>query len=133
MPSASSGDGERKQYKSELTKIWHPKLLDVDGRSRVGRVCECHPRRADGGSIFAGFMRAAWPAGKREIVAQKVIDVVGVSKESFAKAAENAVQEAAKTVRGLKWARVSEFEMEMDGKNVTLYRATARIYFDIEH
>ena len=78
-------------------------------------------------------MRAAWPAGKREIMAQKVIDVVGVSKESFAKAAENAVQEAAKTVRGLRWARVSEFEMEMDGKNVTLYRATARIYFDIEH
>lgn len=66
-------------------------------------------------------------------MAQKVIDVVGVSKESFAKAAENAVQEAAKTVRGLKWARVSEFEMEMDGKKVTLYRATARIYFDIEH
>ncbi|HLH08085.1 MAG TPA: dodecin family protein [Terriglobales bacterium] len=65
-------------------------------------------------------------------MAQKVIDIVGVSKESFAKAAENAVHEAAKTVRGLKWARVSEFEMEMDGKKVTLYRATARIYFDVE-
>src|SRR5438309_1724631 len=38
-------------------------------------------------------------------MAQKVIDVVGTSKESFAKAAENAVAEAAKTVRGLKWAR----------------------------
>jgi Dodecin len=31
-------------------------------------------------------------------MAQKVIDVVGTSKESFAKAAENAVAEAAKTV-----------------------------------
>ncbi len=39
-------------------------------------------------------------------MAQKVIDVVGTSKESFAKAAENAVAEAAKTVRGMKWARV---------------------------
>jgi dodecin len=66
-------------------------------------------------------------------MAQKVIDVVGISKESFARAAENAIHEASKTVRGLKWARVSEFEMETDGKNVTLYRATARIYFDIEH
>jgi hypothetical protein len=37
-------------------------------------------------------------------MAQKVIDVVGTSKESFAKAAENAVAEAAKTVRGMKWA-----------------------------
>ncbi|HEV2113500.1 MAG TPA: dodecin domain-containing protein [Terriglobales bacterium] len=66
-------------------------------------------------------------------MAQKVIDVVGVSKEGFAKAAENAVAEAAKTVRGLKWARVSEFEMELDGKKITQYRATTKIYFDIEH
>lgn len=65
-------------------------------------------------------------------MAQKVIDVVGVSRESFAKAAENAVAEAAKSVRGLKWARVAEFEMELDGKNITQYRATARIYFDVE-
>jgi flavin-binding protein dodecin len=35
-------------------------------------------------------------------MAQKVIDVVGTSKETFAKAAENAVAEAARTVRGLK-------------------------------
>ena len=32
-------------------------------------------------------------------MAQKVIEIVGSSKESFAKAAENAVAEAAKTVR----------------------------------
>jgi hypothetical protein len=35
---------------------------------------------------------------------QKIIEVIGTSKESFAKAAEAAVQEAAKTVRGIKWA-----------------------------
>ena len=66
-------------------------------------------------------------------MAQKVIDIVGVSKESFAKAAENAVAEAAKTVRGLKWGRVSEFEMELDGKKIIEYRATTKLYFDIEH
>lgn len=65
-------------------------------------------------------------------MAQKVIDVVGVSKESFAKAADNAVAEAARTVRGLKWARISEMEMKLDGKKIAEYRATARIYFDIE-
>ena len=63
---------------------------------------------------------------------QKVIDVVGTSKESFAKAAENAVAEAAKTVRGMRWARVAELEMELDGKKVTKYRTTAKIYFNIE-
>jgi len=49
-------------------------------------------------------------------MAQKVIEIVGSSKKSFAKAAENAVAEAAKTVRGMKWARVAEFEMLIDGK-----------------
>ncbi len=63
---------------------------------------------------------------------QKIIDVVGTSKESFAKAAENAVAEAAKTVRGMKWARVAELEMELDGKKIVKYRTTAKIYFDIE-
>jgi flavin-binding protein dodecin len=63
---------------------------------------------------------------------QKVIDVVGTSKQSFAKAAENAVAEAAKTVRGMRWARVAELEMELDGKKVSQYRANTRIYFDIE-
>lgn len=66
-------------------------------------------------------------------MAQKVIEVVGFSKESFAKAAENAVAEAAKTLHGLKWARVAELEMELDGQRITQYRATTRIYFDVEH
>jgi len=66
-------------------------------------------------------------------MAQKVIEVVGISKESFAKAAENAVAEAAKTIQELKWARVAEFEMELDGKKITNYRATTRIYFDVKH
>ena len=59
--------------------------------------------------------------------------VVGTSKESFATVAENAVAEATKTVRGLKWARVAELEMELDGKKIAQYRATTKIYFDVEH
>jgi flavin-binding protein dodecin len=55
---------------------------------------------------------------RRAVMAQKIIEVVGTSKESFAKAAENAVAEAAKTVRGLKWARVAELEMELDDKKI---------------
>jgi flavin-binding protein dodecin len=65
-------------------------------------------------------------------MAQKVIDVVGTSKESFAKAAENAVEVAARTVRGMKWARVDGMEMELDGKKISQYRTTTKIYFDIE-
>ncbi len=64
---------------------------------------------------------------------QKVIEVVGYSKDSFAKAAEAAVKEAAKTVKGIKWARVTEFEMELDGDKVLQYRANTKIYFDVKH
>jgi flavin-binding protein dodecin len=64
---------------------------------------------------------------------QKLIEVVGSSKESFAKAAKNAVAEAAKTVRGIKWAHVESLDMQLDGAKVLLYRATTKIYFDVEH
>jgi flavin-binding protein dodecin len=63
---------------------------------------------------------------------QKVIEVVGISKESFAKDAENAVTEAAKTIRGMKWARAAELEMDLEGKKIVRYRAATKIYFDIE-
>lgn len=63
---------------------------------------------------------------------QKIIDVVGVSKESFANAAADAVQTAAKSVRGMRWARVTEMEMGLDGSKVVDFRATVRIYFDVE-
>jgi flavin-binding protein dodecin len=63
---------------------------------------------------------------------QKVIEVIGTSKDSFAKAAENAVTEAAKTVRGIRWAHVDSLDMQLDGGKVSLYRASTKIYFDIE-
>jgi dodecin len=64
---------------------------------------------------------------------QKVIEIVGTSKDSFAKAAESAVKEASKTVRGIKWARVDGLDMLLDGAKVLQYRATTKIYFDVEH
>lgn len=63
---------------------------------------------------------------------QKVIDVVGMSKESFAHAAEEAVKAASKTVHGMKWARITDLEMQLDGKKILQFRATARIFFDID-
>jgi dodecin len=63
---------------------------------------------------------------------QKVIEVVGTSKDSFAKAAQAAVAEAAKTVRGIKWAHVDSLDMELNGAKVVRYRTTTKIYFDVE-
>ena len=83
----------------------------------------------------AWFSRQEWVYSsfdKEATMPQKVIEIVGTSKESFAKAAENAVNEAAKTVRGLKWARVADFEMRLDDKKIIEYLATTRIYFDVK-
>ena len=61
---------------------------------------------------------------------QRVIEIVGESPESFAKAAANAVAEAAKTVKGIRWARIIEFDMALDGAKILNYRVTARIFYD---
>ncbi|TLZ72055.1 MAG: dodecin domain-containing protein [Methanobacteriota archaeon] len=63
---------------------------------------------------------------------QKVIDIVGVSPKSFADAAKNAVEVAARTVRGMRWARVTEMEMSLNNNKVVDYRTTLKIYFDVE-
>jgi flavin-binding protein dodecin len=64
---------------------------------------------------------------------QKIIEVIGTSKDSFAKAAANAVTEAAKTVRGIKWAHVDSLDMQLEGAKVLQYRATTKIFFDVEN
>ena len=63
---------------------------------------------------------------------QKVTEVVGVSKDGFAKAAQNAIDTAAKTLRNLKWFRVTELEGVIQGQKVSEYHATVKIYFDLE-
>lgn len=63
---------------------------------------------------------------------QKVIDVVGLSDESFAEAAAGAVATTAKSVRNMRWARVSELELAIEGDRITEYRTTLRIYFDVD-
>jgi dodecin len=63
---------------------------------------------------------------------QKVTEVVGTSKEGFAKAADNAVATAAKTLRNLRWFRVTELEGRIQDQRVSEYHATVRIYFDLE-
>jgi len=63
---------------------------------------------------------------------QKVTEVVGSSKQSFAKAAENAVATAAKTVRNLRWFRVSEMEGRIDSQAIAEYRVTVKLYFELE-
>ena len=62
----------------------------------------------------------------------KVVTIIGSSPESFAKAADAAVQEAAKTLRGISGAQVVSMSAEVEGDRITQYRTTVNIAFAIE-
>ena len=62
----------------------------------------------------------------------KVVTVIGSSPESFAKAADAAVQEAAKTLRGITGAQVVSMSAEVEGDRISVYRTTVNIAFGIE-
>jgi flavin-binding protein dodecin len=62
----------------------------------------------------------------------KVITVIGSSPESFAKAADAAVQEAAKTVRGITGADVVTMSAVVEDNRITQYRTTVNIAFAVE-
>lgn len=66
------------------------------------------------------------------MVVYKIIDIVGISDTSFADAANNAVIEAAKTVRGIKRAEIVKLDMKVESDQVTKYRAEVKISFEIE-
>ena len=62
----------------------------------------------------------------------KVITIIGNHPESFAKAADAAVREAAKTVRGISGADVVSMSCEVEGDRITMYRTTVNIAFAVE-
>ena len=62
----------------------------------------------------------------------KVVTIIGSSPESFAKAADAAVQEAARTLRGSKGADVLSMSAEVADGRITEYRTTVNIAFAVE-
>jgi flavin-binding protein dodecin len=62
----------------------------------------------------------------------KVVTVIGNSPESFAKAADAAVQEAGKTLRGITGADVISMSAEVTDGKITSYRTTVNIAFALE-
>ena len=59
----------------------------------------------------------------------KIIELVGTSTESWEKAAETAVSEAAKHLRDLRVAEVVELDMHLEDGKVKAYRAKLKVSF----
>lgn len=62
----------------------------------------------------------------------KIIELVGTSPESWEKAAANAVETAAKSLRDLRIAEVAELDMQIDNGKVIAYRAKVKVSFKYE-
>ena len=62
----------------------------------------------------------------------KIITLVGTSPDSWEKAAANAVEQAAKTLRDLRIAEVEELDMHLEDGKIAAYRARVRLSFKYE-
>ncbi|HET9423731.1 MAG TPA: dodecin family protein [Gemmatimonadaceae bacterium] len=62
----------------------------------------------------------------------KVIELVGTSTESWEKAASAAINRAAKSIRDLRVAEVSELDLQIENGKVKAYRAKVKVSFKYE-
>jgi hypothetical protein len=62
----------------------------------------------------------------------KIIDIVGTSERSFSDAAKNAVEEAAKTVKKIRRAEITKYDIKVVDDKVSQYRTELNISFEIE-
>ena len=62
----------------------------------------------------------------------KVIELVGTSSDSWEKAAAAAVKQAAKSLRDLRIAEISELDMQLENGKVKAYRAKVKVSFKYE-
>jgi dodecin len=71
-------------------------------------------------------------AGKHETRVAKIVTIIGTSNESFARAAQAAVEEAAKSLRGITGADVVSMSCGVEDDRIVEYRTTVNIAFGVE-
>lgn len=59
----------------------------------------------------------------------KLIELVGVSSESYAEATRNAVRRASQTLRGLGWFQVTELRGLIQDGEISEYQVTLKVGF----
>lgn len=59
----------------------------------------------------------------------KLIELVGVSSDSYAEATQNAVRRASQTLRGLGWFQVTELRGLIQDGEISEYQVTLKVGF----
>lgn len=62
----------------------------------------------------------------------KIIELIGTSNESWEKAAANAINKAAETLRDLRIAEISELDLQLKDGKIEAYRAKVKVSFKFE-
>ncbi len=66
------------------------------------------------------------------MVIHKYLEVYGSSKESFADAANRAVKEASKTVRGIHSGEVTKIHFKVKNNKIVEYNSSLKLAFEVE-
>jgi flavin-binding protein dodecin len=90
--------------------------------------------------LIASQKRATQPPSaihlERRIIAMakvvKVIELMSQSPKSWEDAAQEAVNEASKTLRNIRSMYIKEFTAEVNNEKITNYRINAKVTFDLE-
>ncbi len=75
------------------------------------------------------------PIEKDEFMSEsvyKVIELVGTSTQSWEKAASHAIETAAKNLKNLRIAEVSQLDVQLEDGKVVRYRAKVKVSFRYE-
>jgi len=62
----------------------------------------------------------------------KLTEIVGTSKGSFAEAAANGVERAAKSLRNLDWFEVTEMRGRIENGRIAQYQVTMKVGFRLD-
>lgn len=62
----------------------------------------------------------------------KKVEVVGTSSESFARAADAAVQKASESLHNLDWFEVTEMRGRIDAGKVAQFQVTVKVGFRVD-
>lgn len=62
----------------------------------------------------------------------KVIELIGTSSESWEKAAQAAIEQAAQSLRDLRVAEIKELDVQLNDGKIEAYRAKVKVSFKYE-
>ncbi len=62
----------------------------------------------------------------------KMIELFGISENSWEEATKNAVEEATKTLRNIKRVSIEEFDCKVDDDKISAFRTRIKVVFEVE-